>query len=62
MPPKKAEGAKKTEGGGKIDKDRIQAEARAAQHLREGGKPPGANVKGKKEDLSFLDAAIIKKK
>jgi hypothetical protein len=47
---------------GKIDKDRIQAEARKAQHLREGGKPPGENLKGKKEDLSFLDAAITKKK
>ena len=48
---------------GKIDKDKIRADAAYQKHLAEGGAPKGAAKKGKKdEDLSFLDAMVTKKK
>ena len=44
----------------KIDKDKIRAEAAAQRAIAEGGVKKAD--KGKKTDLSFLDAAIAPKK
>jgi hypothetical protein len=50
--------ASPAQAGGKLDLDKVRAQAREARNVAEGGVPKAEKKKKKKEDLSFLDASL----